>query len=109
MHGAALIAVEWGPPSGIVILHWYQSLAAPRPSALITTLYVGRDARRRGLGRLLVKAASQAARVAGCETLRVADMSPENGLTAFCTATGFTQAGQLLARNLRKKTEAEPG
>ena len=60
--GAALIAVEWGPPSGIVLLHWYRTLDADLPAANITMLLVGLEARRRGIGRLLVKAAAQAAR-----------------------------------------------
>ena len=107
MQGAALLAVEWGPPSGIVVLHWYQGLTGARPSALITTLYVAHEARRRGIGRLLVKAASQAARVAGCDTLGVANAAEGRELAAFCGATGFTQAGALLARSLRKKGDAD--
>ena len=63
--GTALIAVEWGPPSGLVVLHWYRSLTAAQPVAQITGLMVGPDERRRGIGRLLLKAASQAARSAG--------------------------------------------
>ena len=38
--GAALIAVEWGPPSGLVVLHWYRSLGAAQPIAQVTTLLV---------------------------------------------------------------------
>jgi aminoglycoside 6'-N-acetyltransferase I len=26
--GAVLIAAEWGPPSGLIILHWYRTLEA---------------------------------------------------------------------------------
>ena len=85
--GTALIALEWGPPSGLAILHWFQTLTAPRPTALITTLFVAADSRRKGLGRLLVKAASQAARVAGCDALSLLAAEPE--LAAFCAATGF--------------------
>jgi GNAT superfamily N-acetyltransferase len=106
LNGAALIAMEWGPPSGIIALHWYQSVFAPRPAALITLLYVAQEARRRGIARLLLKAGSQAARVAGCDTVMVADTG-SGGLSNFCAATGFSQAGCLLARNLRKNGEAD--
>ena len=102
-HGAALIALEWGPPSGVVVLHWYRTLEAPAPIAQITTLLVGPDDRRRGVGRLLLKAAAQAARVAGCGTLQLLAGPDEPALHAFCAATGFTGMGTSLVRPLRKK------
>lgn len=100
--GAALVAVEWGPPSGIVVLHWYRTLQAASPIAEITTLLVGPDDRRRGLGRLLLKAASQAARSAGCGRLNLLADPDQEALHAFCAATGFTQAGSRYDRPLRK-------
>jgi aminoglycoside 6'-N-acetyltransferase I len=101
--GTALIAVEWGPPSGLVILHWYQTLEADQPAAQITTLLVGPSERRRGIGRLLVKAAAQAARVAGCGTLELSTRTQDHELHEFCRATGFTEAGPRFTRPLRKK------
>lgn len=101
--GAALIAVEWGPPSGLVILHWYRTLEADQPTAQITTLLVAPSERRRGIGRLLVKAAAQAARVAGCGTLELLTRPDDQGLHQFCRATGFTEAGPCFVRPLRKK------
>ncbi|WP_019903712.1 GNAT family N-acetyltransferase [Methylobacterium sp. 77] len=100
--GTALIAVEWGPPSGLVILHWYRSLAA-QPVAQITTLLVGPDERRRGIGRLLLKAASQAARSAGCATLELGAAPDHDSMRAFCASTGFEPSGSLLVRPLRKR------
>ena len=81
--GTALIAVEWGPPSGLVVLHWYQTLEAAQPTAQITTLLVGPDERRRGIGRLLVKAAAQAARMAGCGALEVSVTVTQPDLRGF--------------------------
>lgn len=101
--GAALLALEWGPPSGLVLLHWYPTLEADQPAAQITTLLVGAEQRRRGIGRLLVKAAAQAARVAGCGTLRVMVAPEEHTLRQFCLATGFAEAGECFIRPLRKK------
>lgn len=101
--GAALVAVEWGPPSGLVVLHWYPSLAASLATAQITTLLVDPDARRRGIGRLLLKAASQAARSAGCGDLQIL-MSPDQPeLQDFGAATGFSETGRVSVRPLRKK------
>lgn len=101
--GAALIAMAWGPPSGLVVLHWYRTLRSDAPTARITTLLVGPDERRRGIGRLLLKAASQAARAAGCGSLELIAAPDHPALAAFGAATGFAQAGGLLVRPLRKK------
>src|ERR1019366_6828915 len=84
--GAALLALEWGPPSGLVLLHWYRTLHADQLTARIAMLLVGPDARRRGIGRLLLKAAAQAARVAGCGTLELIAPPEEPSLGQFCLA-----------------------
>ena len=101
--GTALVALEWGPPSGLVVLHWYRTLDAAQPTAQITTLLVGPDERRRGIGRLLVKAAAQAARVAGCGTLELSAATADPILHDFCRNTGFTETGPRFIRPLRKK------
>ena len=100
--GTALLAAEWGPPSGFVVLHWYPTIDADQPTAQITTLLVGPADRRRGIGRLLVKAASQAARVAGCGALALLAAPEQPALQQFCRATGFTDAGVCFVRPLRK-------
>lgn len=105
--GAVLIALEWGPPSGVVVLHWYRTLEAPQPIAQVTMLLVGVDERRRGVGRLLIKAGSQAARVAGCGALELLVPPEEPGLAAFCLATGFIEAGTRFSRALRKGLKAD--
>ncbi len=101
--GAILLALEWGPPSGVIAVSWRRSLLADMPIAWITTLLVGPDARRRGIGRLLLKAAAQAARTAGCGALRMEATSDQPELTAFSLATGFAQAGVVFERALRKR------
>jgi aminoglycoside 6'-N-acetyltransferase I len=100
--GAALIALEWGPPSGLVLLHWYSALDSDQPRAQITTLLVGPEQRRRGIGRLLIKAAAQAARTAGCGALEILAAPEQPGLRQFCHATGFTEIAGCFARPLRK-------
>ena len=101
--GAALVALEWGPPSGIVALHWYPTLMADQPVARITTLFVAPEQRRRGIGRLLIKTASQAARSAGCGQLEWVGGEDHGEMRAFMLATGFTQSGDRFLRPLRKR------
>jgi GNAT superfamily N-acetyltransferase len=100
--GTALVAQEWGPPSGLVVLHWYRTVSEARPVAQVTTLFVGSEQRRRGVGRLLLKAASQAARMAECDTLQLMASPGLADLDAFCRATGFTPGGPGFVRPLRK-------
>ena len=100
--GTALIAVEWGPPSGVVAVHWYRTLGADQPTAQLDVLFVGPENRRRGIGRMLLKAAAQAARVAGCGALELTASADEPTLPAFCRAAGFTEAGTCFVRPLRK-------
>lgn len=101
-HGTAMLALEWGPPSGIVVLHWYPVLEQPAPMAQITMLLVAPDGRRRGVGRQLLKAAAQAARMAGCGALQLL-AGEGTGLPEFCAATGFTPSAGCFVRPLRKK------
>jgi aminoglycoside 6'-N-acetyltransferase I len=100
--GTVLLALEWGPPTGLVALHWYRTLFSDQPVARVTALFVDPDQRRRGIGRLLVKAASQAARVAGCATLLLDADPAASTLDPFCHATGFTAHGTTFDRHLRK-------
>lgn len=101
--GVALIAMEWSPPSGLVVLHWYRTLHAEHPIAQIDILLVASDDCRRGIGRLLVKAAAQAARVAGCDALALLAPSDDMPMSGFCRATGFAETGSTFVRALRKK------
>ena len=100
--GTILIAVEWGSPSGLVALHWHPVLDADGLTAQITTLLVAEEARRRGIGRLLVKAAAQSARVAGCDRLLVSTHDVREDVAAFCRATGFADGPVQFSRTLRK-------
>ena len=108
LHGTILLAHEWGPPSGVVVLAVEASLAHARPVGRITFLLVGAEARRRGIGRLLVKAAAQAARTSGCGTLLAdgaadADAAAGHALAAFWQANGFSETRAGWNRLLRKK------
>lgn len=105
--GTALVAVEWGPPSGLITVSPVRTLEAPRPFGLITSFAVAIESRRRGIGRVLLKAAGRAARQAGCDRLLLAAAPDQEALRAFCRAAGFTDAGQMLARPLLKRGAGE--
>ena len=105
--GTVLVAVEWGPPSGLIALAPVRTLDAPRPFGLITTLVVAVESRRRGIGRVLLKAAGRAARQAGCDRLLLRVGPDQHALRAFCEAAGFTGEAQLYGRPLLKRGSGE--
>ncbi|MDP4005883.1 GNAT family N-acetyltransferase [Methylobacterium sp. NEAU K] len=105
--GTALVAVEWGPPSGLIALGSVRTLEAARPVGLITTLVVATDSRRRGIGRVLLKAAARAARQAGCDRLLLTVGPGQDDLRAFCAAAGFTDEGHIQERPLLKRGSGE--
>ena len=101
--GGVLLAVEWGPPSGMLALHWHPAIGADMPLAHIDWLAVALEERRRGIARTLLKSASQLARSAGCGSLTLAVPDQDDGtLRAFCGASGLEPSGAAFARSLRK-------
>ena len=101
--GALLIADEWGPPSGLIAVHWHAVLTADLKVGWISSLLVDPARRRNGVARLLLKAASQAARSAGCGDLELHAPIQSTDLRQFCLATGFVEGGQAFRRPLRKR------
>lgn len=95
-----LVAIEWGPPAGVAVVTHRPALDADAPTAALDLLLVGPDDRRRGVGRLLLKAAAQAARQAGAVELCMA--ADDEGAHAFAEASGFAGRGSVWVRPLRK-------
>ena len=100
--GTALLALEWGPPSGLIVLHWLQLLGPDGRVAQVSGLLVGPDERRRGIGRLLLKAGARAARAAGCGSLHLLASAHMPAMLDFAGANGFDAVGTALVRPLRK-------
>ena len=101
--GALLIADEWGPPSGLIVAHWHAVLTADLKVGWVSALLVDPARRRNGVARVLLKAAAQAARSAGCGELMLNSTGEAGDLRAFCLATGFVEAGEVFRRPLRKR------
>lgn len=98
--GTVLVALGWtGAVVGVIALHWAPSLGCDRAVAQISVLIVAEDERRQGIGRALVKAAAQSARVAGCGTMQI--VAPD--AAPFLDALGFVATGPSLSRRLRKQ------
>ena len=98
---AVLVATGWNALSGVAAVDWFDTLAAVRPVARLSILVVDPDDRRRGIGRLLLKAAAHAARAAGCEVMEAVPVS-EAG-EAFGHATGFEDGSAVMVRGLRRR------
>lgn len=105
--GLVLLAEEWGPPSGLLALHWHWTVLDELKVAEATLLVVDPEQRRKGVARLLLKAAARAARSAGCGDLRLRAPGPSADLGAFCLATGFERIGETFARPLRKHSHTD--
>jgi hypothetical protein len=84
-----------GPPSGLIVVHWHAVLTADLKQGWISALLVDPDRRRNGVARLLLKAASQAARAAGCDKLCLYAPDALGDLRAFGIATGFVETGRV--------------
>lgn len=102
--GTLLVADEWGPPSGIIAVHWHAVLTADLKVGWISALYVDPARRRNGVARVLLKAASQTARSAGCGELLLTSAPGQDDLRGFCLSTGFVGVGESFTRPLRKRS-----
>ena len=103
-----LLAEDWGPPIGVLALRWSWTLFDALKIAEVTTLVVDPEQRRKGIARLLLKAAARAARSAGCGELRLLAPGASDGLGQFSIATGFERIGEAFARPLRKRGSVDP-
>jgi aminoglycoside 6'-N-acetyltransferase I len=102
--GNVLVATDFdGSIIGLIALNWCVMLQQERPVARITTLVVDDRARRRGIGRQLIKAGAQAARVAGCDVLELTSAMHRAEAHEFYRSIGFADSALRFSRTLRKK------
>lgn len=102
-----LVASGYGPVAGLIAVNWCQMLHHPRPLARITTLVVDENQRGSGVGRMLVKAGAQAARMAGCDMLELTTGVQREASHAFYRAIGFEHSSLRFSRSLRRRPGAE--
>jgi GNAT superfamily N-acetyltransferase len=93
--GAVVLAVEASAePLGLLCLARHAVLHAPGPVAYITALVTTAAARRRGVGRALVTAATRWARQRGCVRLTVTSAEHRADAHAFYPACGLPYTGR---------------
>ncbi|HXT47631.1 MAG TPA: GNAT family N-acetyltransferase [Gemmatimonadaceae bacterium] len=101
--GAALLAVDdSGQPLGLICLARHAALHSPGPIAYITALVTSSNARRRGVGQLLVAAAKQWARDHGCVRLSVTSAERRADAHAFYPACGLPYTGRRFATSISR-------
>jgi GNAT superfamily N-acetyltransferase len=102
--GTLLVATGYdGTVIGLVAVTWCAMLQQERPVGRITTLVVDDRETRRGIGRVLVKAAAQAARAAGCDVLELTTGLQRTEAHAFYRAIGFSETSLRFTRSLRRR------
>jgi GNAT superfamily N-acetyltransferase len=93
--GAVLLAVdEHDQPHGLMSLSRHVALHASGPIAYITALVTSSNARRRGVGHLLVAAAKRWAAEQGCVRLSVTSAERRADAHAFYPACGLPYTGR---------------
>jgi GNAT superfamily N-acetyltransferase len=83
------IAGEDGRPLGLIALHHCHMIQYPEPVARITALVVYQQARRRGIGRLLIDHALRWAEQRGCELVELTSALNREAAHAFYRDLGF--------------------
>jgi GNAT superfamily N-acetyltransferase len=102
-----LVAADFdGSVIGLIALNSCIMLQQPRPVARITTLVVHDRARRRGVGRMLIEACAQTARVAGCEVLELTSSMRRVDAHAFYRSIGFADSSLCFSRRLSEPLPA---
>jgi ribosomal protein S18 acetylase RimI-like enzyme len=93
------IACEDRRPLGLAALHSCSMIQYRRPVARITALIVHRQARRRGIGRLLIRHALLWAEQSGCELVELTSALNRTAAHAFYRRLGF-ESNSLRFRKL---------
>lgn len=96
---AIVLAEADGIVVGLLASHRCRMLQYARPVMRITALVVGRNARRHGVGRLLMRHAEQIAVAEGCEFVELTSAADRADAHAFYRSIGY-EANSLRFRKL---------
>jgi GNAT superfamily N-acetyltransferase len=95
-----LIAVDDGRVVGLAHLQVSPTLERERPAARIGALIVDESHRGRGVGRGLVQALEDEARLRGCGVLFLTTGAQRDDAHTFYERVGFAQSGRRYSRTL---------
>lgn len=96
-----LLAVQDGVALGLIALHITTMLQVAQPVARVTALVVQDQGRGTGVGRLLVDAGDELARLAGCGILELTTAVARTDAHAFYRKLGFTNSSLGFKRPIR--------
>jgi hypothetical protein len=83
------LAVADGQVLGLLALHLRRMLQYASPVVRVTALVVDRQARRRGVGKLLMERAEQIGSAAGCEFVELTSAVDRTEAHAFYRSIGY--------------------
>ena len=95
-----LIAYENGVFLGLIALHLCRMIQYEKPVMRITALVVGHQARRRGIGRLLIREALRCAKQAECELVELTSALDRTAAHAFYRNMGFEANSMRFRKSL---------
>ena len=98
-----LVATEGSRAVGLIAMHCATMLHHTEPVARITALVVRDGVRGKGVGRILVSAAADVARQAGCGILELTTATHRTEAQAFYRALGFTASSLRFHRAVNGK------
>ena len=96
---SALVAYDGDSVVGMITTHVRHTMNHPAPIAQITLLVVDETRRRSGVGRILVEAAEDWARLCGCKRIVVTTALQRAGAHAFYERLAYAHTGRRYGKD----------